>query len=158
MIDVFISHSHRDTEKAQLIAECLRPQFAVWVDQVLIGGQEFSPAIFAAIGKTTVTLVLVSQESAGSEWVRKESLAALETTAIIPIRLDDTPLPDHLQHLHALDFSNWAPGEEPPAGALDTLKRDVALWVEKARPKDEERTATALLGVVFLGKSGERSS
>ena len=130
-IDVFLSYSHHDQARVQEITRFLDNHFVVWSDHDIISGTDFSEDIFEKLGKAGVALIAWSQHAAQSEWVSKESRAALSYCPTIPILLDGTPLPPHLAHLDAIDLRST--DSVTSEVQLAQLVRDVKLRLRNRR-------------------------
>lgn len=95
MYDVFISHSSKDKDIAELICRVLESNgIRCWIaPRDISGGDDWSASITNAIGSTKVFVVIYSQNSAASTQVPKEiALADSAHSHIIPYKLDDTEL------------------------------------------------------------------
>ena len=95
MYDVFISHSSKDKQIADLICEVLEANgIRCWIaPRDIVGGDDWSASITNAISNTKVFIVIYSQNSAASTQVPKEiALADSAHSHIIPYKLDDTEL------------------------------------------------------------------
>lgn len=134
----FISYSSKDRRPAEALANRLRSLGAqVWVDyeQVKLGDPILT-RIAEGLSEATALLFLVSQHSGESPWCRKEYETALQReiisgrTAVVPIRLDDSPLPILLndkRYLRFADLNQCLPellacaesGGEPTTGLSD---------------------------------------
>jgi hypothetical protein len=111
---VFISYSSKDRRFAEVLVTTLRKYGVdVWVDYEQI---KLGDPILTKIGEGLVDagalLFLVSKGSGESPWCRKEYEVILQKeillarTKIIPIRLDDTPLPILLSDKRYIQFSD----------------------------------------------------
>ena len=84
-----------------------QPQFDVWYDKSLVGGDKFRKTIVETIKSAAYFIVLISRASAGSEWVLDEvEYAKRIHKRILPIWLEQTEIPDDmdmiLQRYHSL--------------------------------------------------------
>ncbi|MAS33641.1 MAG: hypothetical protein CL610_06530 [Anaerolineaceae bacterium] len=103
---VFICHSQNDRPVAnQLRALAKQRGYDVWQDvAAIIGSSEWINAINKGINGCYAFVVIVSQPSAASQWVRGQILhAQRRSKPIIPICIDSTPLPVGLQQLNCID-------------------------------------------------------
>ena len=115
--DVFISYSHADYDAATAINALLTLAGARTFldDKDIRGGQNLAWSVFEAISQTRCTVVLISEISCGSKWVREEYSAARiaeldgKPTSVIPILLEGAAelLPSPLKHLKYRDMRGF---------------------------------------------------
>jgi tetratricopeptide (TPR) repeat protein len=91
---IFISHSSKDNAEVKGLAEALQGLgFEVWLDQFeLHAGDDFVSAINTALHDCTASIIVFSQHTEDSRWVKKEVsyliwAATEEGKTVIPIRL-----------------------------------------------------------------------
>lgn len=77
--NVFISYSTQDVAFADCLQDALEAkEHSVFRDvRSIVGGEEWEPAIFRALQNADAFLLLISQNSAKSDWVRDEVKTAL---------------------------------------------------------------------------------
>ncbi|HZH77852.1 MAG TPA: toll/interleukin-1 receptor domain-containing protein [Archangium sp.] len=115
---VFISHAEEDSEFARELVRELRLQDVdPWIAEELPPGREWEVEIRRALDAASAVVLVVSQASARSKWVRAEIAHAFERQkAIFPILLEktgDMPLLwKQLQHI------DWKNPRHPPLRAL----------------------------------------
>lgn len=112
MADVFISYARNDIGTAERVLRVLA-EFGldVWTDSSLEIGTDWARALGDELASARCVLVLWSATSASSAWVERESAAAAAQSAVvIPVLLDDTPLPLHLAHIQAADLRSFRNG------------------------------------------------
>lgn len=107
---VFLIYAREDLASAQKIAERLRHHgFKPWLDvEELDPGQVWQKAVIRALERSAAAVVLVSEHLAKRGFVQQELRVALDTlqakgedaTPIIPVRIDDSPVPEALSHIH----------------------------------------------------------
>jgi hypothetical protein len=108
MAQIFISYSRKDIGFVRRLAGDLEAVgYDVWWDiSDLRGGDDWLRVIPAAIKTSDVFLVVLSPNSAVSEWVEKEYAQALSLRRkIIPIMLKRSDVPFALNTLNYIDFS-----------------------------------------------------
>ncbi|MCA9905831.1 MAG: toll/interleukin-1 receptor domain-containing protein, partial [Anaerolineae bacterium] len=95
MAHIFISYSRRDTDYARKLAESLRDHgFDIWFDEHIEYGANWEMAIFRAIDACAVLVVLMSPDSAASEWVQREvAYAERRKKPIYPLLLEGEEFP-----------------------------------------------------------------
>lgn len=109
MPQIFISYSRKDIDFARKLAGDLeKAGYDVWWDLTdLRGGDDWVRVIPAAIESSTFFLVVLSPNSAASDWVAKEYTQALNLRKkIIPIQLKPGPVPFALNTINFVNFAN----------------------------------------------------
>lgn len=104
---IFISYSRYDGNVTLDLADILRAEgHTVWTDVSGIpGGAIWLFEIEKAISSCGIFVVMISQGAKDSHWVRREILFALDLKKhIIPIRLEDVPMPFALYDHQPLDY------------------------------------------------------
>ena len=116
---IFISHSHRDREAVDAIADTLRSDgHEIWIDSLqLKPGDNISQRIQEGLEQADAIVFVISRNSLHSEWVQREfSAIALQQISkrqqrIIPVRLDECEVPSYLADRLYIDFaSDFAQG------------------------------------------------
>jgi len=108
MHQVFISYSRKDVDFARKLAGDLeKAGYDVWWDvSDLLGGDDWVRVIPAAIASSQHVLVVLSPNSAESEWVEKEYTQALSLRKkIIPILFAATSVPFALNTINYVNFT-----------------------------------------------------
>lgn len=130
---VFISHNRVDKVEARLLATALIQQgVGVWFDEWSLNpGESLTGGIQGGLADADVFVLVWSANAAKSNWVGTEVRAYLrrrvddETLRIIPVMLDDTPLP-----VLVADYKGFKVDAELP---LET----VAVRILGSRPDQE---------------------
>lgn len=102
---VFISYASHDREIVSAAARLLRAGGATVFQDVadIEFGTRWKEALNAALAQCERVMVFWSAAAAKSEWVEKEWRCALEAKKrIVPMMLDDTPLPPPLGEFHGV--------------------------------------------------------
>jgi hypothetical protein len=108
MTDVFISYKREERPEAQAIAAAVASRgYEVWWDVELLPGDEFADEIEAIIQKAKAAVVLWSEKSVRSDFVRAEASLALKKGILIPVRLDNATIPLPFGNRHTLDLGGW---------------------------------------------------
>jgi len=109
MPQVFISYSRKDSAFVRKLAGDLeKAGYDVWWDvSDLRGGDDWPRVIPAAIEASQYFLVVLSPNSATSEWVEKEYTQALSwRKKIIPLMLAKSAIPFSLNTINYVDFTS----------------------------------------------------
>lgn len=108
MADVFISYAREDAASAERIARALAGMgLDVFWDSEIPPGQSWADYIEAKLAGCKAVLVLWSEHSIKSAWVREEARMGRERAKLIPARLDDAPAPFGFGEVQAADLSSW---------------------------------------------------
>jgi hypothetical protein len=114
---VFVSYSHKDREIVVPAIELQRDlRYAAFIDfRDIPPGMPWKETHSTVIKFAALLVLVWSKHAASSEHVTREWRLALEAgVKILPVLIDDTPLPEELSHIHALtgfrnliDDLNW---------------------------------------------------
>jgi hypothetical protein len=109
MHEIFISYCRRDISTVRALTTALSQKgLSVWVDRSDIQeGDAYDTQIEEAIAQTSVVIVLWSENSVKSHWVRAEAAYALTKHKLLPIRIDQSQPPLQFIQIQTLDFGEW---------------------------------------------------
>lgn len=140
MSDIFLSYSSKDVERAKQLAEALTRQgWSVWWDRTILPGKIFDRVIEAELAATRCVIVLWSNDSVESSWVRAEAEVAMKKGHLIPALLGEVNIPLVFRQFQAASLSDWD-GDDNHAGFQQLLH---AISTLLPRP-DAEPAAAAL--------------
>jgi hypothetical protein len=106
--DIFISYSSKDKPIADhLVTHIEKAGFTCWIaPRNIEGGAEYSEVIEKAILHCKVFLLVFSEYSSASPWVKSElNIAFSENKYLIPYKVDATPLKGTMRLL--LNDKHW---------------------------------------------------
>lgn len=147
---LFLSHVAEDRESARRLRRSLESEgYRVFMapDDVR-GSTPWQQQIADAVARCDVLVVLISEQSTGSQHVQREvSLAISSNTPILPVRLEQVELSGSLAYL--LQLSQWLDAFPPPvdryshelARRLADLIADAADRPVPAPPADKEHAS-----------------
>jgi hypothetical protein len=125
MKDLFISYAHEDVEAAQHLATQLEAAgISVWWDPHLRAGQEFAREIEQVLEQVHCVVVLWSEHSVASRWVRAEATEGIRLEKLVPVSLDGTTPPLEFRTLHTTQLDS---------GELDRISEDYAKLIDDIR-------------------------
>ena len=88
--DIFISYASADRERAKVVAEALAARgLSVWWDRNIPPGRQFDEVIEEALDAARCVVVLWSQASTASTWVKTEAAEAMRGKALIPAIIEE---------------------------------------------------------------------
>ena len=160
MADIFISYASEDRSRVRPLAEALLAKgFNIWWDRSLAAGQDYTAIIERELKNAKAVIVVWTQASTHSTFVRDEAGRARDEGRLVPVLLDKVALPLGFGSFQAEDFVNWNGGSNAPQVQLleEVLKaklsgRDVnAAAIERRRRKLGARIRlVSLLTVIAL--------
>ncbi len=146
MIDVFISYSSKDRDKARAMAKVLEARgLTVWWDRSILPGESFDDAIERAIADARCLVVLWSNHSVQSRWVRNEASEGDRRGVLVPALLEEAPIPLQFRSMQAADLRNW--DIVSPHGELEALTKAIQQTIirsEGERPEAPLKTEQVL--------------
>ncbi len=168
MASVFLSYDRDDAERAKTIARALeRGGHSVWWDRHIKGGAEFAQEIEQELAKAAAVVVLWSERSIRSAWVRDEAAEGRDKGKLIPVSLDGTSAPMGFRQYQGIDLS--APRSERGSEmrrlldaidglaaqlTLEDVRREPRKTVRTSAPANWQRYALAVAVVVAIGGGG----
>jgi len=108
MTDIFISYASEDRERARTLASALEGRgWSVWWDRKIVAGQSFDQVIERELYTAKSVVVLWSNDSISSEWVKNEAAAAAERSVLVPALIDNVKLPLEFRRKQTADLIGW---------------------------------------------------
>lgn len=115
MADVFVSYAREDHPRAEQVARGLQALgLDVFWDTEIPPGQTWADYIEGKLTQCKSVIVLWSQHSTKSQWVREEARMGREKAKLIPAMLDASPMPFGFGEVQAADLSSWSGQAEHP--------------------------------------------
>ncbi|HXZ68034.1 MAG TPA: TIR domain-containing protein, partial [Alphaproteobacteria bacterium] len=115
MADIFVSYARVDKARVAPLVAALEAQgWSVWWDSEITGGQQFDELIARELGVARAAIVVWTQASVVSRWVRGEARIAADRSLLVPVQMGVAELPIDARVLHTIDLSDW---NENAAGA-----------------------------------------
>ncbi len=108
MVDVFVSYARNDSRRVEPLVNLLKANgCAVWWDRDIAPGTQFEAQIEAALSASPCVLIALTAHAGRSDWVLAEAAAAQQLNKVIPVLLDDVPVPLSLRALQVADLRQW---------------------------------------------------
>jgi TolB-like protein len=116
MPDIFLSYTREDQATAQRFAEAFEAQgFSVWWDVTLRSGETYDQVTEEALEAARAVVVLWSQKSVVSRWVRAEATLADRNGTLVPAMIEPCKRPIMFELTQTADLSSWTGGPSDPA-------------------------------------------
>jgi hypothetical protein len=106
--DIFISYKREEQPEARKLANALeREGWSVWWDPKLRAGEHFDDVIEKALRESKCVIVMWSELSVQSRYVRDEATYALERNKLVPVTIENADLPFRFRGVHTLSLVDW---------------------------------------------------
>ncbi|NJD31121.1 MAG: TIR domain-containing protein [Gammaproteobacteria bacterium] len=153
MADIFVSYSRQDKARvAPLVAALEAEGWTVWWDPEITPGQEFDALISRELEQARALVVVWTETSVDSRWVRGEARDAADRGVLVPVRFDSARLPLDFRAVHTTDLDGWA--EDREGVAFRSLCK--ALESKIGSPKKQKKaTAIAVLPLANMSADPE---
>lgn len=130
MASIFLSYSREDVARIRPLASALESSgYEVWWDQHIAGGEQFAHAIEQALDNADAVVVVWTDSSCRSAWVRDEAASARDTDRLIPVCLDGCVPPLGFRQFQAIDLRGW--NGRASSKTLGPLKAAIAAKVNR---------------------------
>jgi formylglycine-generating enzyme required for sulfatase activity len=149
MSDIFISYKREEQATARKLADALESEgWSVWWDPKLRAGEHFDDVIEKALNETKCVVVMWSERSVQSRYVRDEATYALDRNKLVPVAIENVNLPFRFRGVHTLrlldwdgsrDFSEFRRLVDDISTILGPSRTAVMAAEERSRLKTEER-------------------
>ena len=149
MNDIFISYANADRAVAQPLADALEALgWSVWWDREIPFGKPFDQVIEEELNGARCVIVLWSPASVHSRWVKTEAAAAADRDRLIPVLIEDVPIPFEFKRIQTAMLQGWNGDREHPevVRLIDSIRQMLG---EPAAPQG----ATATTSSKALAKS-----
>lgn len=106
---IFVSYSREERSWAMNVVTLLEEAgFDVWWDGMLEGGENYLPTTEAALEGADCVVVLWSNISTESHWVRDEAQSGRDRQCLVPISIDGSLPPLGFRQFQTIDASKWS--------------------------------------------------
>ena len=124
MSDIFISYSSQDRGRIQPIVQALESKgWSVWWDREIPIGRTFDEVIEEAIDEAKCVVVIWTEASVSSKWVRTEAGEGEERGILIPVLFDDVKVPLAFRRIEMAQLVNWDGVSDHPE--MDVLMNSI---------------------------------
>ena len=97
-----------------LVAALEKAGIHVWWDGLIEAGEAYSNSIESALDEADAVIVLWSQSSIHSDWVRDEAARGRERKCLVPLSIDGNKPPLGFRQYHTINLSNWQGRSDEP--------------------------------------------
>lgn len=131
--DIFISYAHEDIDFASELQAALgRQGWTVFLDREIPNASRWRDVLEEQLQRVKCILVLWSEASAKSSWVRKETARGLERKVLMHATIDESLPPDTFEPYQCRQLAGWR--QDPQHREYLLLLRDIAekVGIERA--------------------------
>ncbi len=108
MADLFISYAREDKPRAEALAKALSGLgYDVFWDSEIPPGKSWADYLEGKLRQCKAMLVLWSNQSVGSQWVREEARVGRDAGKLIPVLLDNASPPFGFGEVQAANLTTW---------------------------------------------------
>ncbi len=115
MADIFISYAREDRARAEQVAQGLEGAgLDVFWDNEIPPGQTWADYIETKLAQCKALIVLWSEHSTKSQWVREEARLGRDKGVLIPVMIDGSQAPFGFGEVQAANLAAWTGAEDHP--------------------------------------------
>ncbi len=134
MTDIFISYSSDDRDRIQpLVRAFERSGYSVWWDHKIPIGRTFDEVIEEAIDAARCVVVVWTENSVQSRWVRTEASEGKRRDVLIPVMIDKVKVPLAFRLIETAQLADW--DGESDHRELGVLMEALERHVKRPRPE-----------------------
>ena len=138
--DIFISYAREDRSRVKPLAQLLQAEgWSVWWDPEIPVGRSFDEVIEEALDAARCVIVVWTETSVGSRWVKTEAEEGLHRQILAPVLMDEVRLPLAFRRIQAANLVGWEEGRQHPG--VDQLVNAVSRIAgspEAPEPEEED--------------------
>lgn len=142
--DIFLSYSRVDQNRARPFVKAFEAAgLSVWWDPHLKSGEAYDEVTEAALRDARAVVVLWSDTSVSSRWVRAEATVADRKKTLMPVMIDAADRPIMFELVQTADLIDWRGNSDDTD--FQAFLKDVRRRVDKTAAAQEERPGIAVL-------------
>src|SRR5262245_50241205 len=108
MSDIFLSYASADLPRVGVLIRALeRHGWSVWWDRTILPGRTFDQVIEEALDAAHCVVVVWSQHSVNSDWVKTEAAKGARRRILVPVLLDEVRIPLEFRRMQAARLLDW---------------------------------------------------
>jgi hypothetical protein len=139
MSDIFLSYSRKDKTVAEKFAKLFESKgWSVFWDKQIPPGKSFDQFIKERLDASRCIIVLWSDASVASDWVKEEASRGIRQSKLVPVLIEKIDPPLGFGRIEAAELYNWTRGAEDPdqQAELENLLQAITLMLEPSVDND----------------------
>ena len=142
MANVFLSYDHEDMALARALAGALeKAGHDVWYDRHIHGGAQYSRKIEQALEAADAVVVLWSERSLDSAWVRDEAAEGRDRGKLVPLSIGGVAPPMGFRQFQTIELGQWRGRGKVPrlAQLLEAIENQATEGPDNPAPPPSSR-------------------
>lgn len=153
MSGIFLSYAREDLSRVTPLVDFLLSKgLDVWWDRFIQPGENFEESIDDQILQAKCVIVVWSQTSINSRWVKNEALEGLDRGILVPVQLDQVRIPVAFKQTQAANFTQWPDSVEE--AEIQTFLNAIHEKLQKEEQPDSSYTPPRKNKAVAYGLAG----
>ncbi len=158
MAEIFVSYARNDVERVRPLVETLEARgFSVWWDTRIGLGSSFGREIEQQLEAASAVIVVWSESSVDSDWVREEADEGLRREILLPVRIDGCRIPLGFRRAQTADLIGWPASDDALAPIITRLTQLVGARgaLEPAGDDSTPSTEMVIAVLAFANRSND---
>ncbi len=149
MADIFLSYSSEDRERIRPLIQSLEQRgWSVWWDRKIPPGKTYDQVIEQALDEARCVVVVWSQSSVQSDWVKVEADEGMNRKILVPVLIDEARIPLAYRRIQAARLIGWQ--GESSHHELESLFGAIFAILGEAEPAKETTRRSGQISEVPL--------
>lgn len=143
MSEIFVSYARADRDLVEPLVRALETRgHQVWWDPEITPGDDFEALIADRLAKASAVIVIWTENSVGSRWVKGEARDAADRGVLAPVTFGKVRLPIDFRAIHSTALDDWS--GDPRSEAFASLCRslDAKLSLSASKPSATANNST----------------
>jgi formylglycine-generating enzyme required for sulfatase activity len=108
MADIFLSYASADRERIRPLVKILEQQgWSIWWDRKIPPGKTYDQVIEKALDEARCVVVVWSQHSVVSDWVKVEAEEGMNRKILVPVLIEEARIPLGFRRIQAARLVDW---------------------------------------------------
>ncbi len=157
MADIFVSYASEDRDRIKPLIDAITAEgISVWWDRRIGMGSDFEREIERELDAARCVVVVWSEKSVDSDWVRNEAQEGYDRGILVPARIDDVKPPLAFRRAQTADLVEWPGSVAEFEPFLDAIRSGLGeSFVRPERSEITQPIADAIAVLPFVNMSND---